>query len=305
MRRRSIVATLILMLACALPVTAAAADPPAPTTRFIFRVEGLPVAGAAEVVHQVNDFQPGQQTSFHTHPGLTMVSVLTGELTYRNPAGERVFKANESFFERPEVAHFARDARNAGTTPTRIVTSYVIAKGATLTTPQPTQPSPAPLPPTTPHLFRTDATLPAAAYEVAQAILDFAPGAQTPVHTHPGLVVVTVLEGAVTFAAAGATKAYAVGESFTETPGVAAQAHNAGAVRATVLVTYLLPQGAAPSAPVTTPAPPATGSGGNLPGLPNTGAGGGSTGLPVGWLVLVLGGVLALGWCLRRASHPA
>jgi len=237
-------------------------------------------------------------------PGLAMVTVLTGELTCRNPAGERVFKANESFFERPEVAHFARDARNAGTTPTRIVTSYVIAKGATLTTPQPTQPSPAPPPPTQPHLFRTDAALPAAPYEVAQAILDFAPGAQTPTHTHPGLVVVTVLEGALTFTAGGATKVYAVGESFTETPGVAAQARNAGAVRATVLVTYLLPKGAPLSSPVA-PAPPPTGSGGNLPGLPNTGAGGGSTGLPVGWLVLVLSGVLALGWCLRRTSHPA
>ena len=102
MRRRSMLATLILILAFALPVAVAADDPPAPVTRLVFRVEGLPVAGAAEVVHQVNDFQPGQQTSFHTHPGLTMVSVLTGELTYRNPAGERVFKANESFFEKPE-----------------------------------------------------------------------------------------------------------------------------------------------------------------------------------------------------------
>lgn len=299
MRRRGILATLILILALFLPAAVAAEDPPAPTTRFLFRVEGLPVAGAAEVVHQVNDFQPGQQTSFHTHPGLTMVSVLTGELTYRNPAGERVFKANESFFERPEVAHFARDARNAGTTPTRIVTSYVIAKGATLTTPQPTQPSPAPPPPTQPHLFRTDATLPTAPYEVAQAIIDFAPGAQGTTHTHPGLVVATVLEGALTHTAGGATRVYAVGESFTETPGVAAQARNAGAVRATMLVTYLLPKGAAPSAPVTTPAPPATGSGGNLPGLPNTGAGGG-TDLPLGWLVLLACGALAAGGRLLR-----
>jgi len=300
MRRRSIIATLILILAFALPVAAAAEDPPGPTTRFLFRVVGLPVAGAAEVVHQVNDFQPGQQTSVHTHPGLTMVSVLAGELTYNNQA-DKVFKANESFFERPDVVHFAR---NAGTTPTRIVTSYVIAKGATLTTPHHAQPSPAPPAPTTPHLFRTDAALPAVPYEVAQAILDFAPGAQTPLHTHPGLVVVTVLEGAVTFTAAGTTKVYAVGESFTETAGVPAQARNAGTARATVLVTYLLPQGAAPSAPVTTPAPPPTGSGGNLPGLPNTGAGHGSAGLSIGWLLLTVGGGLAFaGGLLKRRAR--
>ena len=103
-----------------------------------------------------------------------------------------------------------------------------------------------------------------------------------------------MLEGALTHTAGGATKVYAVGESFTETPGVAAQARNAGAVRATVLVTYLLPKGAAPSAPVTTPAPPATGTGGNLPGMPNTGAGGG-TAVPLAWLVLLAGGALVAG----------
>lgn len=283
MRRRSLLATLILILAFALPTAVAADDPPAPAARFVFRVAGLPVVGAAEVVHQVNDFQPGQQTSVHTHPGLTVVSVLAGELTYNNQA-DKVYKANESFFERPDVVHFAR---NAGTTPTRIVTSYVIAKGATLTTPHHTQPSPAPPAPTTPHLFRTDATLPAAPYEVAQSILDFAPGAQTPVHTHPGLVVVTVLEGALTFTVAGTTTVYQVGESFVEQPGVPAQARNAGTVRATVMATYLLPQGAPLSAPAA------------MPGLPNTGAGGGDH-PSVGWLALLVGGVLVVGGRLLR-----
>ena len=42
-----------------------------------------------------------------------------------------------------------------------------------------------------------------------------------------------------------------------------------------------------------------------MPGLPNTGAGGGSTDLPVGWLILVLTGALALGWRLRRKPRSA
>lgn len=55
-----------------------------------------------------------------------------------------------------------------------------------------------------------------------------------------------------------------------------------------------------------TPAPPSTGSGGNLPGLPNTGAGGGGDRLPVGWLVLVAGGVLAgTGLLVRRRARRA
>ncbi len=286
---KRLLATLILILAFVLPAAVAADDPPAPTTRLLFRVDGLPVAGAAEVVHQVNDFAPGQQTSVHTHPGLTIVSVLAGELTYNNPAGEQVFKAGDSFFERPDVVHFAR---NAGTTPTRIVTSYVLAQGATVTTPQPGGPSPAPPAPTTPHLFRTDATLPSAPYEVALGILDFAPGAQTPMHTHPGLVVVTVLEGELTFATGGAETVYRVGESFVEAPGVVGQARNAGAVRTTTLVTYLLPQGAPLSTPVTTP------------GMPATGAGGGTSRAAAGWTLLLGGGVLLVsGWLLRRRAR--
>ncbi len=288
---KRLLATLILILAFVLPAAVAADDPPAPTTRLLFRVVGLPVAGAAEVVHQVNDFQPGQQTAVHTHPGLTIVSVLAGELTYNNPAGEQVFKAGESFFERPDVVHFAR---NAGTTPTRIVTSYVLAQGATVTTPQPGGPSPAPPAPTTPHLFRTAATLPSAPYEVAQGILDFAPGAQTPMHTHPGLVVVTVLEGELTFATGGAETVYRVGESFVEAPGVAGQARNAGAVRTTVLATYLLPKGAPLSTPVT------------MPGLPATGAGGAAHRSPVLGVALLLGGLLlAGGWGMRRRLGSA
>jgi hypothetical protein len=36
-------------------------------------------------------------------------------------------------------------------------------------------------------------------------VLDFAPGAQTPPHTHPGQVVGTVLAGEITFTTGGAT----------------------------------------------------------------------------------------------------
>jgi hypothetical protein len=55
------------------------------------------------------------------------------------------------------------------------------------------------------------------------------------------------------------------------------------------------------------PAPPATGSGGNLPGLPNTGAGGGADRLPlVAWLVLAAGGALVGGaGLLRRRARRA
>ena len=290
MRRRSIVATLILMLALALPAAVAADDPPAPTTRHQFRTAGLPVAGQAEVVTFIFETQPGAATPAHTHPGLVLVTVIEGALTFRTGGAERVYQVGESFIELPGVEG---TALNLGAARSRATGSMVIPKGAAPSTPQPGAAVPAPAPASL-YLSRADAALPAAPYEVAQTVLDFAPGAQTPVHTHPGQVFVTVIEGELTFRTGGADKVYKVGESFIEQPGVPAQARNAGATRATVMATYLLPQGAPLSAPAA------------MPGLPNTGAGGGDIGVPLGWLVLLVGGALVGGdRLLRRGARRA
>ena len=104
--------------------------------------------------------------------------------------------------------------------------------------------------------------MPTGAYDVIQQVLDFAPGAQTPVHTHPGQVVVTVIAGENTFVTQGQTTVYKTGESFVELPGVVGQARNAGGAPMAVMATYLLPQGVPLSEPVTTPGLPATGAGG-------------------------------------------
>jgi quercetin dioxygenase-like cupin family protein len=291
MWRQRALATLVLILALILPLGAAAEDPPGPTTRVLTRVDGLPLDGVADVVHQVNDFAPGAQTSVHSHPGLIITTVLAGDLIYHNPAGDRPFTAGESFVEQPDVVHFGR---NPGTAPTRIVSSFVIAKGATLTTPAPTQPSPAPQAPTTPYLVRVPAVVPVGAYEVAQGILDFVPGAQTPLHTYSGQVVTTVLEGALTFTSAGETKTYAVGESFAVLPDVVSQARNAGTVPATVVVTFLLPKGAPLLTPVATP------------GLPATGAGGMAHRSTAAATAALFGALLfAAGWALRRRRSRA
>ena len=288
MRRRTILTALILILTLALPWAAAAADPPGPTVRHQIRVAGLPTAGPADVVHTVNDFQPGQQTSVHTHPGLTIVTVLAGELTYRNPA-ERVYTVGEAFAERPDVVHYGL---NAGTTPTRITTSFVIPKDATLTVPQPAQPSPAPPAPATPHQARVPAVMPVGAYDVVSAIVDFAPGAQTPQQSHNGQVVSTVLTGELTVSSGGAEKPYKVGETFAEPPETVAQIRNVGSAPASILSTYVLQQGAPLATPV---AMPTTGEGGMVRGAAS---------LPV--IVFLVGaGSLVAGWLVRRQRRPA
>jgi hypothetical protein len=103
-----------------------------------------------------------------------------------------------------------------------------------------------------------------------------------------------VLEGALTFTSGGATKSYAVGESFTVLPGVVAQARNAGAVRATVVVTFLLPK----DAPLLTPVA--------MPGLPATGAGGMAHRSTAPGAAALCGALLlAAGWALRRRRSRA
>jgi len=300
MRRRSLLATLILILALALPVAVAADDPPGPTTRHQFRTAGLPVAGPAEMVTWVLDFAPGAATPPHTHPGLLLGTQLEGENTFTSGGADKVYKTGETLIELPGVVGIAT---NKGAVRNRALVSIVLPKGAPQSTAQPGAPAPA-LTPVTSSLFRADAVLPNGPYEVAQAVLDFAPGAQTPLHTHPGQTFVKVIEGAITFTSAGTTTVYQTGETFIEQPGVVVQARNAGTTRATVMATYLLPQGAPLSSPVA-PAPPATGTGGNLPGLPNTGAGGGID-VPLGWLVPLAGGALAAGvLLLRRRARRA
>ena len=133
-------------------------------------------------------------------------------------------------------------------------------------------------------------------FEVAHQVLDFAPGAITPQHTHPGLVLVTVTEGEVTFRNPALTpdnkRVYRPGESFLEQPGVVGEASNAGTVRASLVASFLLPQGAGLSTPVTP-----------MPGLPATGAGGAAR-WPTVWLALLAGGaLLATGWSIRRAGR--
>lgn len=146
------------------------------------------------------------------------------------------------------------------------------------------------------HLFRTAGIPVPGPFEGAHQVLDFAPGAVTPQHTHPGLVLVTVIEGEVTYRNPALTpdnrQVYKTGESFLEQPGVVAEASNAGPVRASVLASFLLPQGA----PLSTAAPP-------MPGLPATGMGGAAR-WPTVWLALLAGGgLLATGWAIRRAGR--
>lgn len=95
MKRRRALSVLALVLVLILPLGATAAAPPGPTTRHQFRVDSLPLAGLAETVTFVNDFPPGAATPPHTHPGLTLVTVLQGEITFRTSRGDKAYQGSE------------------------------------------------------------------------------------------------------------------------------------------------------------------------------------------------------------------
>ncbi len=84
-----------------------------------------------------------------------------------------------------------------------------------------------------------------AAFETINLVLDFAPGVWTPLHTHGGQGIVTVLDGELVHRPEGGEeRLLRPGDSFLETPGHAHIAGNDSLANTRVLFTALLPKGA-------------------------------------------------------------
>jgi quercetin dioxygenase-like cupin family protein len=83
-------------------------------------------------------------------------------------------------------------------------------------------------------------------FEAIQVILEFAPGSWSPVHSHGGPVLITVLEGEITYRpeATGEEIVYRAGDFWTEEAGALHVAGNAGQENVRVAALYLVPEGA-------------------------------------------------------------
>ena len=216
LRLTALLALLFLTLAPTSVLSQASQAPPGPVVRYQFRTEGLPQPSPFNLVHNLTYFEPGSSTPFHTHPGQILVGVLDGQMTRRSHDGsETVYKAGESWVERPNDVH---QAFNAGASRSPLMVTYLLPKDAPLSQPVPGDTTPPPRPFVT-YQFKTDVQPMTEPFDVVQLVQDFEPGAATPFHTHPGVVVVTVLEGENTFSVNGAEKIYKAGESFVEVPG--------------------------------------------------------------------------------------
>ncbi|MGD9890094.1 MAG: cupin domain-containing protein [Dehalococcoidia bacterium] len=98
--------------------------------------------------------------------------------------------------------------------------------------------------PRTVHQSAMELAMPTAPMDAVQMVLDFAPGAWTPPHSHGGDVLVTVLAGTMTFRGSSGEQAYQAGETWTERAGEVHAAGNNGSEPARLLATFLLPDGA-------------------------------------------------------------
>jgi quercetin dioxygenase-like cupin family protein len=299
MTRRMIVATFVALFASMFGPRIALGDdlPPGPQMVHRATMDVVDPPPVFDTINLVLDFAPGTWTPLHTHGGQGIVTVLEGELVHRPEGGEeRRLGPGDSFLEMPGHAHIAGNDSAANT---RVVFTALLPKGAELTTVSGAQ-SGQELPPGPQVVYRTtmEVTNPPAAFDTINLVLDFAPGAKTPLHTHGGQGIVTVLDGELVHRPQGGEeRRLSPGDSFLEMPGHLHVAANESQANTRVLFTALLPKGAelttvqSPSQPTTPPV-----------ALPNTGTD------PVAarrLLVITLAGagLLAGGWLVRQQQR--
>lgn len=270
--------------------------PPGPTT--IRPVARMPLGQATDQAEEAQSvlltFAPGAWTPVHSHGGVTLVRVLEGEMTRRRGGAEDRFKAGEGWVETPGELHAAG---NAGATSSRVLVTYLLTRGAPLTTVAgtPSQ-APPPGPTTTFQSKRVPLGVAVTGFDdVATTQLGFRPGSWAPPHTHGGLTLVAVVDGEMTLRTGGRETVYRSGDLWVE-PGAVHAAGNNAADDASVVVTYLLRR----DAPVTTPAAQGAQATQAPAQLPRTG---GAVGL--GAVVAVsAASLLGAGLCLRRRAGP-
>ena len=129
-RKTLLAATAIVAIAGA--TAAVRAKQAQPTfTRTMLQDQPLSIKDRHAVMSR-SEFQPGASSGRHTHPGEELGLVLEGslELTIEGKAPQRL-KAGDVIFMPPNTIH---DAKNVGTGPLRVVSTYILEVGKPLAT---------------------------------------------------------------------------------------------------------------------------------------------------------------------------
>ncbi len=256
-------------------------------TRYTTRFTAVtPPASQFELIQVVSEFSPGAAVAFHSHGGPEFVTVIEGELTFRESGKAGVVvKAGETMTQLPSQV---MDVSNTGSVRARTAVAFLLPAGAALTTLQPGIVAPS-LGPKVLGRSSSQVTAPAASFDVVQLVFDFAPGAFGAVHKHGGPGQATVFEGTITGREGTQVTAYSAGQGFPELTDVVLSVGNLGTTPASMAVAFLLPAGAVLTTPVT----------GAAPGAPSTGntesVQGAAWTSPAALLCLALMGITLLG----------
>jgi quercetin dioxygenase-like cupin family protein len=108
----------------------------ASTTKVIFThdVPDLDLRNWTATAVEVS-YAPGEASSAHRHPGITVAYVLEGEIRSKVGDGpERVYRVGEMFLETPNQLH-AVSSNASKTKPARLLAILLAEKGKQLTTP--------------------------------------------------------------------------------------------------------------------------------------------------------------------------
>jgi len=113
-----------LLLAC---VTAAQAQAPAavPTALQSFDVPASGKPQTVYILHRV--LKPGENIGLHTHDGVEMTQVLSGDFQLTLDGTNKLYHAGDSFLVPRGVKH---DGKNVGTDDCALAVTYVLDKGA-------------------------------------------------------------------------------------------------------------------------------------------------------------------------------
>jgi quercetin dioxygenase-like cupin family protein len=233
---------MILMLALSSSL-AFAQTPPGPAKVYESKITVANPPAQADLIQDVLDFAPGAWTPPHRHGGQAFNLVLAGEVTLRENNTEKVFKPGEGWSDTPDQVHAAG---NNGAATARLFITFLLPREAPLTTVQQGGSTQSP-PPGPTKIYESKiaiANVPQQA-DLIQVLLDFGPGIWTPPHSHGGPTLNTILDGEITLREDGTEKVFKAGEMWSDMPGHVHAAGNAGATKASLAVTFLLPQGAA------------------------------------------------------------
>jgi quercetin dioxygenase-like cupin family protein len=247
MKQLSVLAVIAVSLTLGLQAQVALGNQPGVTTSVETRFQAADPPAEADLMQVVLDFAPGAWTPVHTHGAPVYVTVLSGEMTLRMSGMDQKFTAGQTWIDNPDEPHAAG---NDGSAPARLVGTWVLPKGATPTTIVETG-AQAVLPPgpTTVAQYRVGASGLPTPLDVVHRLVEVAPGASLPPHTHPGPNLVSVLEGDVTLQMSGLLYSYQAGNSWAEPANTIHSGAAHGSATARVVATALIPRGAPVGAP--------------------------------------------------------